>query len=356
MKKFLLFIAALALVVILWSVVRKPKPEKAEPLVSETPQPSAAVVPKPRPAQKFRDMVVAPRREVNPTESKKPVPASCRSFWKQILAMDFGQESLWESSDKLPGVEGCSPPKELEQLQAGYRKYCKVDEGAATLSSTDQFQCKSALFFYRAYITDYLTEGRDLKTLRNPHILVDKMFARFMTDPKEGGLVAERLLEIQPDYYPAAQAVTIAKLVELDKSDNSGGMTPEQGRQFDGLVEKLKQLNPTDPQNIELDMFSQAMVHKDPLSARERAYTLYKTDPSSHVGPYYLAWAEYKIGNPEKGAYWLDVAGKIAPDNQAVKETREAIRKNPKFYLEKDRKKKSVFRGNFSFRIENPDF
>lgn len=287
----------------------------------------------------FKKMYREPRKVEIPDELE--ISPACRTLWAAIMVSDLRE------IEKLPQLQDCKPPPNLATHQDNYRQHC--------LDKKDTKACHNAAFFYRAYLTEFLTIDLRVDQISDPKILLDKLFAKFLTNPLSAAEVADRLLELQPDYYPAAQAAVLSRIFDLFKKDaKPSPESPELHRVANG-IERLSQMNPSDPQNVELVMLVDSIGENSAERVRERAEAFEKESPNSAMAAYYLAWAEYKLQNAEGGARWLAQAQRIAPNDQRINDTVAKVRANPNFYKSKENKERSAFTATFSFTIQSPD-
>lgn len=301
--------------------------------------PQKAVGPPPPARQtEIKRLYQEPRKVEIPQNNE--ISAACRAFWNTLMALDL------KSLDKLPSPQSCEPPPDLANHQANYLQFC--------LTKKDTKQCQSALFFYRAYLTEFLTKDSRVDQISDAKVLVDKLFARFLVNPIAAAEVADRMLELYPDYYPAAQAAVLSRLLDLLKGEAKPNPdSPEFNRVLDG-IERLGQMNPSDPQNGELELLMKTMDPNNTSQAvRDRLDYLERTSPS--MAAYYLAWAEYRDQNADKGWEALSRAHQLAPNDDRINETIKRIKANPTFYKSANQKDREVFTAKFTFNIQTPD-
>lgn len=298
----------------------------------------AGPVPAARQAE-IKKMYREPRKMEIP--EKPEISSACRSLWSSLMALDLIE------IDKLPLLGGCEPPTDLANYQKNYREAC--------LEKKDTKACYSAAFFYRAYVTEFLTRDQRIDQISDTKILLDKLFAKFLTNPISAAEVADRMVELLPDYYPAAQAAVFSRLLDLLKGDlKPNPDSAEFKRVADGL-EKLRQMNPDDPQNVELDLFMASLKQDSAQQVKDLTAAFEKGSANPAVTAYYIAREQYKLGNAEAGAQWFAKARELAPNDQRMKETADKIKANPNFYKSKNEKERAVFTATFTFNLQSPD-
>jgi len=275
-------------------------------------------------------------REPLPTGSiKGSISQRCRDLWTDIRKMNLGDQELFAGErPQTPDASQCQNlPEPLASLQKDYAEKCAFPSQPTTdekQKGTKTSNCQLASFYYRAQITEYMTRDQNPKDISDLRVLTDKLFARFLTDPKTAVSVAERMLELDPTYYPAAQTILLADV--LTATDNARGNPADPSWQIvQAALDRTKRMNPNDPQREEMELFMRAARYDSPEQIREAA------NPNTATGLYYLAWSAYRSNNPSQGWQYLEQARKNFPEDQRVGQTMQGVRQNPNFYLSKDR-------------------
>ncbi len=239
-------------------------------------------------------------RPLSKTTAISPV---CEALWKQISALDM---TLKFTPPPASNCKDLPPP--LDRFHALYSQSC----------ATKDDNCFSALYQYRAAITHFTTLGMDLGSIRDMRILVDKLMATFERDPKLAAAIADRIVELEPDNYPAHKAGLIASLISDPQAD---GMQRR--------LDNLRRLETGDAAaQDELEIFLGVMKDNDPEATFERASDLNDTNPKSAVGPYFMAWAASKRGNRDESLAHVKECIKRDPKNPRYQKTYQALQQN----------------------------
>lgn len=325
---------------------------------SPTAQPADLGVPEPIATQSpphalnQKRVYQAPREVLIPENPS--LSGACRNFWQEIMTLDLSDARIFNEPSRLPSTKGCMAITEFQALQKSYEADCLASAGQ-TMTEANQQKCQFALFYFRANLHDFFTKDLRVDQISDPTVLIDKLFARFLKNPLNAVEVADRLVELQPDYYPAAQAQVLAKLVNhLNAGKKIVADSPEIAEISAGL-EKLSRMKPNDPQNAEIDILLASLVDENTKQVKRKAAEMMEHDPHSATAAYYLAWSEYKSGDPVKGAEWLKRSAELAPNDPRIKATIERVKVNPQFYKSQDPKVRSVFEAKFRFDLLPPD-
>ncbi len=301
----------------------------------------------------------SPRDPLPTTAIDPAISQPCRDLWADIRKINLGDSKLF-SGDRfeVPDTSACTElPETLAMLQKAVLERCSPPAAPVTdekLKAGYAANCQLALFYYRAQITDYMTREQNPDDISDMKVLTDKLFANFMRSPKDAAVIAKRMLDIDPDYYPAAQTLLFAHLIET--ADTARGNPNDPGwRTVEADIERSRKINPHDPQRAEVGLFVLAARNETPEVVGARAQQYAEAYPKSPLGPYYLAWSAYRGVNPKEGWRILEQASKTFPGDQRIRETQDEIRKNPNFYLSKD-KTNSPFKANLTTQLDpSPD-
>ncbi len=350
-------LVALGLVVILIIGLVWVKPwrhsESLTPEVATAPAQNTAALPAARAKKKL--FFESPREPIATDKIAPSISPRCRELWTDIRKLNLGDSSIFqEDRYQVPDASQCQGLAEpFASLQKSFAEKCQppkkvTDEKEKALNASN---CQLAAFYYRAQITEYLTRDEDLSDISDMKVLTDKLFAKFMNDPKTAADVASRMLEIDPTYYPAAQTLLFSHMIAASDSAR-GNMNDPVWQTVRADLDRAKQMNPNDPQSAELDLFLLASQSDDPAKVRERAQAYADANPNSPLGLYYLAWAAYRSGNPDLGWQYLQSDLNKFPGEPRITATMQGVKQNPTFYQSPDRSH-SPFRGSFSTNV-NP--
>jgi len=310
-------------VVLVFLIVRMMLPQTAPVTEVETAKPESSS-PKNEisPPQKRADQTKALQgpREVPIVDEKAPQSSpECKDLWRDLLKTDLSDKArLSGGGEAMPDPSRCkNGDPRFKAYQAQYKKYCAPDKSAPALSAEDRARgCLVASLYYRSAIVDLMTEDQPLANISDVRVLTDKLFAQFESNMPNSVKIAERLLEVDPQNYAAAEMSVMAQLYQAELG--KAGPGDARWEAAEKSLEKVKELLPDAPQTHELDIFLTLKKTGDPELVRTKALALDKKFPKLHMGPYYEAWAEYKLGNDKTAERLLGEAKKRAPQNPNV--------------------------------------
>ena len=260
------------------------------------------------------------------------VSSGCREVWNRLRGLDLAELVEYPPRPKLIPLAGsCSPPTPtLERVQNDYQKSCNAiarwNSGRSQKEWRSQTRpCTSALISYRAAITDFLTRGRKPASIDDPRVLTDKLIAQ-LGEEKGGGIAfAERLLQLDPEMYPAAKAV-LAVLLDDAATRPTGRVDDPIWEQIDIALRRAEGLAGAERrQLIETELAVVWMRYRDPARAKEKAQAMTFSHPELGVGPYYEAWAAYQAGNRTKARNDLAEAINREPKQRHFRESWEKL-------------------------------
>lgn len=237
------------------------------------------------------------------------VGGQCRRYWIGILQYQPSAHPPPEELKRLyEGLEstGCeNPPQQLALFHKLFQTKCSIVQ-----DSTEVQNCLLRIFQYRAKIADWLTEGVSLSKLSDVPILLDILYARFTdsraaSDPLWVVGVAERLLELRPDFYLPAAAATTAYLLNAHNIALKKPQDPA-WQKFDSSLERARKLIPSDleerekPRLLEQQLLSSVFRHSQFHEVGREAQRLQALFPDSGKPNYYRAWSLYREGKKDQ--------------------------------------------------------
>lgn len=271
-------------------------------------------------------------------ESRPPLPIpktvgrACREVWNGLRALDLAEFVEYPPRPGLvPSAYGCSPPNaELLRAQTEYDRVCRpLARWKSSRPQSEWHQatrlCASAVISYRAAVTDFLTRGRAVASISDVRVLTDKLIATLGEDRADGVAVAERLLQLEPQMYPAAKAVLVSLLDDA--------VTRAVGKNDDPVWEKVEQAlrraqaleGAERKQLLETELAIAWMRTRDARSLRAKAEAMGVSHPELGVGPYYQAWAAYSEGDRTRAAALLTEAIRREPKQRHFQEALEKL-------------------------------
>jgi hypothetical protein len=240
----------------------------------------------------FSPLIAAPRKMIS-VPNPETVSPDCTALWTSLQSLDL-EDTFKEGSVSFPEKSSCQPkPPILEKAHEAFVTECRdFAHSGGEPTSVARDRCLSATLSYRAKITDWLTRELPVTEISDPKILADKLIVRFGEDPYEASEIAERLHEIQPDYYPATKALLISRFLKASQDPDS----PVLGEQEAEALRWAREAAPTDEEVGYLDIARSMRTRRaeDLFSAADR---LERVTPGSPAAPYARSYAEFEEGD-----------------------------------------------------------
>jgi hypothetical protein len=329
--------AGLILAGLLWkfSLSRAPETPASETAPPEALARAVPGAPPPElPSPRLQALRQGPREPLAPKAGEKVSP-ECVSFWTSLRSLNLDESFRFPpKAMSLPPAGPCgSPPQALAAAQERYARDCAGVQQMYR-PEMDQAQwmaavspCYMAVSLYRANLTEWLTKDQKLSDITDPKVLSDKLAARLFENPAGAADVAERLLELEPELYPAAKVAAVSRFLEAQTEGGGDTRNPVWNKLEDAIA-RMKKMNPSDPTATEMEIVAEIMRSQDPAGMRNRIEALREKNPA--LADYFTAWMEYK-GNNTEGAVRL-LEAMIAKGNQdpRVRQTLARIQKGEK--------------------------
>lgn len=250
-----------------------------------------------------------------------PLSAACRSYLGTVQAFDARAFAAGDDPGALPLVsrDCASLPDRLQQLHANFLEACRRFENAARGGAEQgreeaRKDCALAHTFYRAAITDFLTDKQPLAAITDRHVLEDKTIARFSRDAEAAAQAAERLLEVDPNDTSAAEVAATTRLVAALRANQDGPLDATTADRVRQAIERARRLEGSDLEQLaELEYGLESARKLSPDELRHRADEVLAKYPDIGLGHYLRGCAEKKAGN----------------EAQAMREFRRAARAEP---------------------------
>ncbi len=303
MKKVYLIVVVVLTVLVLW--LMRPNPEAFHAAApAAVPVAPADVVIAEAPSPRMQALQRAPRQPLQVKPEDKVAP-ECVAVWTKLRALNLSEAFTFPPKpEALTDVSGCgTPPLAVASVHARYLQDCKDMKQRFRAEMTGQewsqavAPCYMAATLYRATLTDWMTRDQKLSDITDPQVLSDKLAAKIFTDPGTAAEVAERLLEVEPDLYPAAKISAVARLMDAEGRAKGDPANPIWGKLDDRLAEAAKR-NPNDRSLVELEFVSEMLRARDPRDLDAKLQTLKEKNPA--LADYYGACIENKTGNQEE--------------------------------------------------------
>jgi len=251
----------------------------------------------------------APRAALPVDESAAAEVKACLVLWENLRARDLRRPL---EAHTLPADGACTKvPDPLKAYHLQFRETC------GQLATADDLAfCTLALLDYRVHITQFLTTGTPLSKIDDLLVLSDKLVASDVDDGKEMLAVAERMLEVNPQFYPAAKAALVARFRTV--------VAEEDGKSWDqtlSALQRAKRFSKKDEELLEVEAAIALIRNRDAKKAEEIATAMDTQFPTSGTGTYYRAWIAAVQGDPGKAKTILQSAQAKQPDNMRVRDT-----------------------------------
>ena len=266
--------------------------------------------------KRVKELYQSPRESL--AGNAKELSPDCQEFWSGLRGLDLRTLSKdTKSIRNKTSSEKCSAiPLPLKAVHDYFNSACK--EGA------DPSVCWTAIYHYRAAISDYLTKEVPLSEIKDPRILLDKMLANREINPELSLKAAERLAEVEPNLYEARKAQVLGRLFLATKK-------PEQSESawnsLEDSIQKARELSKLDPELLEAELYAEIARSSSWEHAIEKSQEVAEEFPQEWRGPYFAAWGLFKEGRGQEALDYLLEAQKRDPQNQRVKLAIEGIKK-----------------------------
>jgi len=279
------------------------------------------------PLERSRRTLEAPRRPLLVNDSA--LNPACQKYWESVRSLDLGEfEKVPPTIRELPNSSECkSPPREFELVHRQVEEACsgidfstKVDASNASAWLTKLQPCYDNLVLYRAQMTEWLTRDTPLSEITDPDILDDKLLSRIAVDAASSVDVARRLVQLQPENYLVRKALVWGELNRAAK--NARGA--EDWRAVEEALQAVRdrgELAANDRQFAEMEGVVLAKKNGDPRDILPFAERMNREHPDWGVGPYQLAFVASKEGNSEDAIKWTREAIRREPGNPTYKNT-----------------------------------
>ncbi|MBI1861001.1 MAG: hypothetical protein HYR96_08790 [Deltaproteobacteria bacterium] len=235
----------------------------------------------------------------------------CIQFWNDLRALDTRDRK------GLPEGGRCSSiPPELTQRHEAYLKECVKSQ------RSDSFECEQALLTYRVHLGEWLTQNTKLAEIHDQKVLTDKLMARLdLHSNTKVTEVAKRLLELNPDMMPAAQALLTSALMEAQEA--IGNPRDDRWSAVEEALLRNEKISGNARQAMDVSLMVEQQRYRDPIRLREKASEVSRSHPELGIGPYYAAWAEKQNGDEVRAKELLEEAVRREPNDPRF---REALR------------------------------
>ncbi len=273
------------------------------------------------------------------------IPQVCADYFSAVRGIDLKVLKIYPpKSVPIPRPDQCKDlPKSLVELNKHYLEACAVlTKSSEELTEKIWFAsvppCATAVFHFRAELTQFLTREMSIEDLEDPKILLDKMMATMSDkDYRTNLAVASRLLELEPSLVPAIQSQVLSRLM-LAQTEARGNPNDPKWTEVEQGLQKLAELGGANSKQVlEWQLLISISRNPDPEEVRRYAERMAAQYPEWGLPYYYQAWMLYP--KDSTGAKkMLEQAHQKDPEDLRIKETMEKM----------NRKDPSPFRNDFT--------
>lgn len=271
----------------------------------------------------------APRVRMNPIEGKTAVERDCLAFWVILRGIDLNEISLSpENVSQIPNPGPCnSVPEGMENEHERFLNSCSglVRHMDRNEWKTKIAQCRMAILFYRAKITDWRLRDTALDQVEDPKVLIDIMMANFMENPKRTADAGTQLLKLEPGLVSIAHATAMSRFFDAQSAVGKPGDAKwVLYSQAFGVYSRLSDAG--DPRVLEMDLVAARHMEQDAEKLANKAEVVARQYPELGLGPYHQGWAWFIKGNRVRAIEAVKEALRLEPGNTRFQETIEKLR------------------------------
>ncbi len=271
---------------------------------------------------------------ISHTGGSKPADV-CGQRWKEIAAFDptvydtAPEKEIrditirkWEAflsdlsklEERAPCEHDDGAPADLMAASRSFSKWCSkakqmgvrsLSEGIdfdpgqrrSSFSGTAFAECLSWFAVVREGVADYVTEGVPLQSLTDVRKLTDKLHGHVRRNPRDLRLsraIAERILELEPTNYPAAQEAFLLAYTEFRRA-MIAGRTPAKSADVENAYSRMGSLVQIDSYHRHFKLHYDVTV-RDYAAAAAEAQALLNEPNGREIGEYYLAQIAFEQG------------------------------------------------------------
>lgn len=330
-RKALAAIIAVVVLVIVGSSVSRLMKKKKE----VEPTPTLVASPTPAPASEKVKVIYQSSRIPLLPKKDDHISQACTDYFAAIRGVDLRLVRTFPpKSPPFPSSDTCKDvPKGMGDWDLAYREACApLMKPAVDLTQKIWFEnlppCVIAIFNYRAQLTHLLTRNIPIEDIDDPKVLLDKMMAGMNgSDYHLNEKVAERLLEVEPTFVPAAEMIVLARFM-IAQSEARGNPNDKKWEDLERSLQKLIEVGAiTSLQVTEWQLMMALSKNPDPEETKRYAERIASQYPDWSFPLYYQAWAVYNQQDAQGARKLLETARKIDPNDTRAKEAIEKIYK-----------------------------
>lgn len=297
--------------------------QRKEPVVKKV----AASPAKMQASKKLSSELLETPREPIKESPKVKISAECSKTWNDIQALkseDF--QNL-----KFPNLSSCqNVPAQFSQVMMQYLNACKnVLNGGVDLPNREKNDCRSAMYTYRATITDYLTRDQPIDQVSDLRVLIDKLIASFGAGDLDTDRMleaAERIHHLAPELYEPLKAMVVARFGPIFKGEKDPVRLAEAFASIEKSVQEAEEFNSADPDLWEARFLARSRLGQDLDRADQVVSEMRQVKGLEGLSDYFQAGVEWRRGNAEVASQFLERAIKRDPENERYLDSREKMK------------------------------
>jgi tetratricopeptide (TPR) repeat protein len=251
------------------------------------------------------------------------VSKECRSVWDQLDGLDL--QKVLEGSQALPAVRSLAKhcaglPREFGVPAQFVDKACGNNPETAKITPEQKrHDCYQALVLYRAMTADYNSGDLSADKITDRRLLSDKLIAGLMKDPAVALPYAERLLELEPNFAPAAKMAAVLNMATLQ-----AGASPDKAL---AAIERSERLESDPSMHAQLTNTVKMASTVDGPERVETAKKLAQEQMGTPPGDYLSSYVAFKEARYDEAQKLLSAAIAADPGNRDYQETQKDLSK-----------------------------
>ena len=259
----------------------------------------------------------------------------CLALWTAIENYSFSIAFTEYSTEAIPSIPACKKiPGPIRQVHQNLETACAPFMGKQKAEipkeqRDDLYSCQTLLLFYRGAIRDWATRDVNVQTSTDLRLLMDKLLSAIsQSNPSAIEKVAERMHELEPNFYEPIKALVIAKIISVvsiaDERQKS-----EAFLRLERQLQEAKDFGIYDPELIQAEVILKSRGFQDYDAVKLEGQRIANEFPERGLGDYAISSALYHQKNFDGAREHLLLAIKKEPGNQQFKATLKELEANP---------------------------
>jgi tetratricopeptide (TPR) repeat protein len=272
------------------------------------------------------ELLEAARDEVKKTSVIK-ISDECKKVWDELQALKGDDFKLM----KFPNLAVCQHvPPQFAPAMMNYMNACKnAIAGALNMTEKDKNDCRSAVYTYRATITDFYTRDQDIDQIGDLKILIDKLIASFGAgadlDTDRMLQAAERIHQLAPELFEPVKAMVVARFGPIFKGEKDPVRLADAFAAIEKAVQTAEEFNTADPDLWEAKFLARTRLLQDLDRGDQVINEMRQVKGLEGMSDYFQAGIEWRRGDTERAAALLERAIQRDPKNERYLESREKM-------------------------------